>query len=306
MNRSNLKGSAILLTAALLWGIAFTAQSGAATRIPSFLCNSLRSFIATAFLFLFLSVKKVRGGTGPIPETREGRKKLFSCGALCGLFLTVAVNFQQFGIMVYPKGVASEARAGFLTALYVLFVPMFSVFVGKRAGWKLWCAVGVALVGFYFLCLSGGISGIYLGDLLVLASAVAFAFHILSVDRFGSSIDGIRLSMVQFAVVGVLSGVLFLVFETVQWADILAAAPQILYLGIVSSGIAYTLQIVGQKYAEPTVASISMSMESVFAALGGWVIMNNALSPREILGCLLVFAAIVLAQLPRQIKRKKS
>lgn len=306
MNRNNLKGSAILLTAALLWGIAFTAQSGAATRIPSFLCNSLRSFIATVFLFLFLSFKKMRGGTGPIPETATGRKKLFGCGALCGLFLTVAVNFQQFGIMVYPQGVASEARAGFLTALYVLFVPIFSVFVGKRADWKLWCAVVVALVGFYFLCLSGGISGIYLGDLLVLASAVAFAFHILSVDRFGSEIDGVRLSMVQFAVVGVLSGVLFFIFEEVQWADLLAALPQILYLGIVSSGIAYTLQIVGQKYAEPTVASISMSMESVFAALGGWVIMNNALTPREILGCLLVFAAIVLAQLPKRLNVKKS
>ena len=163
----------------------------------------------------------------------------------------------------------------------------------------------MALFGFYLLCLSGGLGGIYLGDLLIFISAVSFSLHILSIDKFVGITGGIKLSIMQFTVVGVLYSVLALIFEHPQISNILAAVPQILYLGIMSSGVAYTLQIVGQKYAEPSVASLSMSLESVFAALGGWIISGNALSLKEFCGCALVFAAIIVAQLPDMIVSKK-
>ena len=155
------------------------------------------------------------------------------------------------------------------------------------------------------MCLSGGIGGIYIGDLLIFICAVSFSLHILSIDKFVGVTGGVKLSVMQFTVVGVLSSVLALIFERPELSNILSAAPQILYLGIMSSGVAYTLQIVGQKYAEPSVASLSMSLESVFAALGGWVISGNTLSARELYGCALVFAAIIAAQLPEMMASRK-
>ena len=167
-------------------------------------------------------------------------------------------------------------------------------------GLPVWAGVVIAIAGVYLLCFSGGVSGIYLGDLLVFLCAVSFSLHIMSVDKYVSYTGGVKLSILQFSVAAVISFVLAFVFEwnQIEISDILSAVPQILYMGVMSSGVAYTLQIVGQKYAEPTVASISMSLESVFAALGGWVISGNVLHTRELIGCILVFAAIVVAQLP--------
>ena len=303
---NNLKGSLILGFAALLWGLAFVAQSSAADRVPSFIFNSLRSFIGAAFLFVLLYIVKKRAGEPIFPKDTPSRKTALSGGILCGVLLTVSVNLQQFGLAFYPGGVASEARGGFLTALYVILVPIFSLFFGKRIKLPILAAVAIATVGIYLLCLSGGFEGIYLGDLLIFLCAVSFSFHIMAIDRYADPVGGILLSMLQFLVCGVLSGLLSLCTEEIVWSNILSAAPQILYLGIVSSGIAYTLQIIGQKYAEPAVASLSMSLESVFAALGGWLISGNGLSPREFLGCALVFLAIVLAQLPAFLHKKQS
>lgn len=296
----NLKGSLILCLASLIWGLAFVAQSVAADKVPPFLFNSLRSFIGAFFLFLLLVGRKLLNRQPILPSDRDGIQKALLGGLLCGIFLTVAANFQQFGIAYYPDGVASEARAGFLTALYVILVPLFSIFVGKRPGMHLLLAVAVATAGVYLLCLSDGLGGIYIGDIFLFCCAIAFSIHIFAVNRFVSNVDGILLSALQFLTCGVLSALLSLIFEDISWSNVLAATPQILYLGIASSGIAYTLQIIGQKFAEPTVASISMSLESVFAALGGWLIAGNALSGRELFGCALVFVAIVLAQIPFQ------
>ena len=300
----NLKGSLILGFASLLWGLAFVAQSSAADRVPSFLFNSLRSFIGAGFLFVLLCIFKKRAKKTIFPKEPHIRKSTCISGLLCGLLLTVSVNFQQFGLAFYPEGVATEARGGFLTALYVILVPILSLFLGKRIGLPILGAVAVAMVGIYLLCLSEGFVGIYLGDVLILLCAVSFSFHILVVDHYADAVGGVLLSMLQFLICGILSGILSLCTEQIVWSQIIDAAPQILYLGIVSSGIAYTLQIVGQKYAEPAVASISMSLESVFAALGGWLITKNTLTPREIGGCALVFAAIVLAQLPAFLKKR--
>lgn len=298
----NIKGSLILCTAALIWGLAFVAQSDAADKAPPLLFNGLRSLIAALFLFAVMLVKKARTKEPVFPWEKNEQKHACLGGVLCGALLAVSVNLQQFGLTYYPNGVATEARAGFLTALYVILVPIISIFIGKRPRWYLLLSVAVAMAGIYLLCLSGGLDNIYLGDLFVFLCAISFSFHILVVDRCADAVGGIRLSMLQFLVCGVLSMLLSVLFEDVVWSNVLAATPQILYLGIVSSGIGYTLQIIGQRYAEPTVASLSMSLESVFAALGGWLISGNALQGREIMGCVLVFAAIVLAQLPTQKK----
>ncbi len=304
--KNNLKGSLILCTAALIWGLAFVAQSGAAGLVPPFTFNALRSFIGAFALYILNLILNAKRKTSFFPTEKEDRKKYLLAAMVCGICLAVSINFQQFGIAFYPKGVASEARAGFITALYVILVPIFSVFFRKKVNLAVWIAVLIALVGVYLLCLSGGIGGIYLGDILVFACAISFSLHIMSVDKFVEITGGIKLSIMQFTVAGVISLVLAVVFEgdAVVLDNILKATPQILYLGIMSSGVAYTLQIVGQKYAEPAVASISMSLESVFAALGGWVIAGNVLSCRELFGCLLVFVAIIVAQLPQFTAQK--
>ncbi len=302
---NNVKGSAILCLAALIWGLAFVAQSQAADTVPPFIFNALRSFIGALFLFLLHLFNTKRRSLPVFPKEKPTRKQALAGGLLCGVLLAISVNFQQFGLSNYPAGAASEARGGFLTALYVIIVPVLSIFFGRRVKLPVWIAVAVATVGIYLLSLSGGIDSIYLGDILMFFCAISFSVHILAVDKYGEPVGGTLLSMLQFLVCGILSLILSLCFETVVWDYVLAATPQILYLGIMSSGIAYTLQIYGQKYAEPAIASLSMSLESVFAALGGWLISGNTLTEREFLGCALVFVAIVLAQFPQFLEQKK-
>lgn len=306
MKFKNIKGSLILLTASLVWGLAFVVQSAAADLVPSFIFNALRSFIGALALYLFWLVTNKEKRFQFFPKEKAERKNYYKAALVCGGCLAVSVNLQQFGIALYPENASSEARAGFITALYVILVPIFSVFIKKKIAPAVWLGVLVALVGVYMLCLSGGISGIYISDLLILLCAISFALHILSIDKFVGFTGGVKLSIMQFMVCGVVSLILSLIFElnAIDFDNIIKASPQILYMGIMSSGVAYTLQIVGQKYAEPTVASISMSFESVFAALGGWLISGNALANREILGCFLVFAAIIVAQLPDFRKNK--
>lgn len=302
---NNVKGSAILALAALIWGLAFVAQAQAADLVPPFAFNSIRSFIGAAFLMGLLLIRKAKNKKPIFPTEKAKVKEMLVGGILCGILLTVSVNFQQFGLSVYPDGSASEARAGFITALYVVLVPVVSMFFGKKSGIAVWIAVAVATCGIYLLSLSEGLHNIYLGDVLMLGCALTFTFHILVIDRFGEPVGGMLLSMLQFLIGGILSGLLSLCFEAVVWENVLAAAPQLLYMGIMSSGVAYTLQIYGQRYAAPPVASLTMSLESVFAALGGWIISGNTLTPREFGGCALVFVAIVLAQLPQFFGKKK-
>lgn len=226
---------------------------------------------------------------------------------VCGIFLAISVNFQQFGIAFYPDGAAVEAHSGFITALYVIIVPLFSVFLKQKISPLVWVSVVIALVGFYLLCFKSGLDGFYFADLLVFVCSICFSLHILAVDRFVGAVGGVRLSMLQFLVCGTISGILSLIFEIQNYNGqiLLNAMPYILYLGIMSSGVAYTLQIVGQKYAEPAFASLSMSLESVFAAIGG-ALAGNLLSSRELIGCAVVFAAIIIAQIPELVANKKS
>ena len=304
--KSNLKGSLILCTAALLWGLAFVVQNRAADKIPPFTFNCLRSFIGAIFLFCFMGIMSIKN-KDYIPLSKTINKKTLLIGsAVCGTVLAIATNFQQFGIAAYPDGAPVEARSGFITALYVILVPLLSVFVKKRVPIIVWIASLVAIGGFYMLCLYEGAGGFYIADILVLFCTFAFSMHIIVVDKYCDAIGGVRLSAFQFIFCGIVSGIMSLIFELdiISIVNIKSVIPEILYMGIVSSGIAYTLQIVGQKFAEPAIASLSMSLESVFAALGGWIISNNALKSNEIIGCSLVFAAIILAQIPEFIKKK--
>lgn len=315
--KSNLKGSLILCTAALLWGVAFAVQDDAARLIPPFAFNCMRSVVGAMFLFGFMGFKSIKNKDYvPIPKTMN-KKMLFTGGILCGIALAVSTNFQQFGIALYPKvdNFPTSARSGFITALYVIIVPILSLFAKKKVHIIIWISALVAVAGLYTMCL---VSGLYVADILVLGCALTFSLHIMIIDKYCDAVGGIRLSAFQFVFAAIISGMLALIFEfkiignidlglnvpPISLANIKSAIPHVLYMGIVSSGIAYTLQIVGQKYAEPAIASISMSLESVFAALAG-AVAGNTLKNNEIIGCVLVFAAIILAQTPELFKKKK-
>ena len=304
MKKHRILSNIALLTAALVWGFAFVSQEQAAKYVDTFTVNALRSFVAVIALIPLILFTSKKSGRPVFEKTKADRKLLVTAGVLCGTFLCISSNIQQFGISLYPEDAAISARSGFITALYVIFVPILGLFFKKKVGLNVWISVLVAIAGLYLLCGSSGITGIYLGDIIILCCAVSFSFQILCIDHFIDRVDGVKLATIQFFTCGVLSLVLMLIFEKPPIEDIINASKYILYLGLMSSGVGYTLQIIGQKYSEnPTVASIIMSLESVFAALGGWLIMKKALSPLEILGCAIVFLAIVLAQI--EFKKKK-
>lgn len=289
-----LRGGAMLMLTALIWGTAFVAQSVGMDYLGPCAFTATRNFIGcVALLPVIALASRLRSGAQPEEAApAPGKKALFGWGAACGLLLGGATLLQQAGMQT-----ASAGKAGFLTALYIVIVPVLGIFLGRRPGLKVWMGVVLALVGAYLLSVKGG-AGIASGDLLVIASAVVFSLHILVIDSVPAGVDGVRLSCVQFLVAGAFALVLALFLETFTWRDILSAWVPLLYTGVVSSGVGYTLQILGQRTVSPTVASLILSLESVFAALAGWAILGQALSLRELFGCALVFVAVILAQLP--------
>lgn len=293
------KGPILLLITAMLWGFAFVAQTSAADSVEPFTFNASRNFVGALFLSGVIAFRKQKG-QDRAPNSRPGGysyRTLLIAGALCGIALFAASYLQQAGITAYPPEAAASSRSGFVTATYMVMVAVMLVFLGKRPHPVVFVAVGVAMLGMYLLCVPNGLGSVYTGDWLVLASALGYAIHILIIDRY-TYIDGVRLSRVQLLVAGVISLVCALLFEHPSLPAILNALIPILYAGICSDGIAYTLQIVAQKTTDATVASIIMSLESVFAALGGWLVLSESLSAVELLGCLLVFAAVLLSQVP--------
>ena len=293
------KGPILLLITAILWGMAFVAQTTAADNVEPFTFNASRNFIGVVFLCGVIAFRKRSGADKPAgaPGSGYSRKTLIIAGVACGVALCVASYLQQAGITSYPADAAASGRSGFVTATYMVMVAVMGLFLGKRPHPLVFVAVAVALIGMYLLCVPEGLGSIYVGDWLVLASALGYAIHILIIDRY-TNVDGVRLSRVQLIVAGVISLVCALVLEHPDPAAVIAAIVPILYAGICSDGIAYTLQIVAQKTTDPTIASIIMSLESVFAALGGWLILSESLAPVELLGCGLVFAAVILSQVP--------
>ena len=219
-------------------------------------------------------------------------------GVCCGAGLCIASCTQQLTLLHTTVG-----KAGFMTACYILVVPLIGLLFGRRCGVKHWCGVALAMAGLYFLCMTGGSFGFAMGDLIGLSCALLFSIHITVIDHFSPMVDGVKMSCIQFFFCAILSGIGMLIFEQPSFVNILAAWKPILYAGAMSSGVGYTLQIVGQKGMNPAVASLIMSLESVISVIAGWLILGQALSGREIFGCVLMFGAIVLAQLPERKKQ---
>lgn len=307
---SSTKGTLFLLGAALVWGLAFPAQSVASSTVAPFTFIAAKSGIAAVFLGCILLARLPRR----TPEERRRQesvigprshtmRRILIGGFVCGLVLCLADNFQQAGITAYPSDAAAAGRAGFLTATYVVMVALISLFTKKKPHPTTLIAAGVCLLGMYFLCVSKGINNIYVGDLLVLGSAVGYSLHILAVDRY-ASLDGVAVSCLQFVTSAIISLCCALLFENPTLDQLSAALPPILYVGAISSGIGYTFQNLGQKSVAPSIAAIIMSLESVFAALGGWLLLGEILTGRELFGCILVFAAVLLAQAPTLLSHK--
>jgi len=299
----NLKGTFILLLAAFIWGTAFVAQTSAGDNIGAFTFNACRNIIGALFLFIVIAILDMRKYSDRYDNPSENNyiinKKDYLTnankwpvkeGVICGILLCIAMNLQQIGINTYPDGVAVSGRAGFLTATYVVMIAIVSVFMGQKFH-KLTIIAA-------FVCIAGGINEIYVADILELMCAVAFTIHMFTVDKCDKA-DGVKLSCIQFLTSGILSGILMLIFDKADINSIMKAIIPILYAGVMSSGIAYTLQIIGQKYAKPSVTAIVLSLESVFAALAGWILLGEHLSTRELTGCILVFTAVIIAQIPQ-------
>lgn len=301
------RNSFLLVLTALIWGVAFVAQSKGGDAVGAFSFNCIRSFLGAGVLipviFLLDKLKLTKGA----PKTTADKKNLWIGGICCGSFLAIATNLQQLGINLgSPVG-----KAGFLTACYIILVPILGMFLKKKTTWNIWVGVGLTVGGLYLLCMNGSLK-FQITDILLLLCALVFAMHILVIDHFSPLVDGVRMSCIQFLVCGVISFVPMLFVDIVPngigaWLvplSTLDAWTPILYAGICSSGIAYTLQIVGQQDVNPTIASLLMSLESVFAVIAGALLLQEKLSAKELIGCALIFAAITLAQIPIKSKKK--
>lgn len=282
----------LLVLTALIWGMAFVAQSVGMNYIGPFTFNCIRSIMGGLVLIPCILFFDKREKGEAKQEKKEDTKTLLIGGICCGLALCIASNLQQIGIKYTTVG-----KAGFITALYIVLVPIFGIFLRKKVSGRVWLSVAISVVGLYLLCITDEFR-IGKGDFFVLLCALVFTIHILVIDYFSPKVNGIKLSCIQFLVAGILSGVPMLISEKPSISTILAAWAPLLYAGIMSCGVGYTLQIVAQKDADPTIASLILSLESVFSVLAGWLILGQTLAGKEIVGCVLMFAAIILAQLP--------
>lgn len=285
MKSKNALGVFILIGAAVIWGMSFAFQRSGMDYIGPFTFQATRNILAIAAIAVVLLVTHKK-------DAFKFSKETLIAGLCCGILLFLAANVQQIGIMDTTAG-----KAGFITAMYIIIVPIVSsIFLKRKPELKIWVAVVIAAVGLYLLCVKEDFT-ITKGDLWVLLCAFLFSGHILVTDHFVSKVDPIQMSLLQFIVATALSWVFALTLETPQWSAIWDARVAIIYCGVFSGGVGYTLQILGQKYAEPTSASLAMSLESVFAAIGGWLILNEVMSGKELLGAVLMFAAIILVQI---------
>lgn len=292
MKAEKLKNSLLLVLVALIWGVAFVAQSEGAKDVGPYTFNAVRMIIGGLVLLPCIKIMDAVKEKEPNAPREKGGRTLWLGGLCCGAALFLASTLQQVGILYTTAG-----KAGFITALYIVLVPVLGLLFGRKTGAAVWISVALAVVGMYFLCMTGSLS-LGRGEALCMLCALFFAVHITVIDHFSPDVDGVRMSCIQFFVCGGLSAVLMFLFEKPDIHKIVSAWLPILYTGVLSSGVAYTLQIVAQKNVNPTVASLLMSLESVFSALAGWAILGQGLSGRELFGCVLLFAAIILAQLP--------
>ena len=309
-----MRGNLLLLLAAFIWGFSFVAQSEGMKYIGPFAFIGIRSMLAGVSLAVFIGVRKLNKATknigkkhetpvsgvrpAEVTEKKEQEKKnLLFGGSCCGIILFAATMLQQIGI----KYTNEPGKAGFITALYLILVPLAGFFVRKKIGRKVWIAVALAVCGMYLLCIKDGFH-MAPGDLYLLGCAFVFTAHILVIDFFSPKVDGVAMSCIQFLLCGALGMTGMFLTEQVELAPILEAWFPLVFSGVFSGGVAYTLQIVAQKDTEPATASLLMSFESVFAVVGEWLILGDVLAEKELLGCALMFAGIVLSQRPDKPK----
>ena len=290
------KNAFMLFLTAFIWGTAFVAQSVGMDYLGPFGFNGIRSLIGGVAL---LPCIYILGKINKNSNEKGDVQTLSSSPLSCGLALFAASSMQQIGIQYTTAG-----KAGFITAFYIVLVPVFGIFLGKKTGWKIWLAVALALAGLYFLCITESFS-VGRGDIYVFIGALLFTVHILVIDYFAPRTDGVKMSCIQFFVAGILSMFPMAAFETTTVEGIMRSWGPLLYAGVLSCGVAYTLQIIGQKNMNPTVASLILSLESCISVLAGWAILGEQLSVREGVGCILMFAAIVLAQIPEKQSKNR-
>lgn len=306
MNKSSFRNSCLLFLAACIWGMAFVSQSKGMDYMQPFTFNGVRALIGAFVLFIYILVTRaVAKGKGTLKPINW--RVALPGGICCGIALTLASTLQQFGIAHTTVG-----KAGFITTLYIIFVPIAGIFFGKRVRWIVWVAAAMAAAGMYLLCMTEGLS-VNSGDIMVFLCAVVFTAHIMIVDYYSPKADGVVLSCIQFAICGIVCTVCALIWESPNPGQLWEGMGALLYAGVLSCGVAYTLQIVGQKGVNPTVAALIMSLESVVATIAGYVAFkigflttDQTLTARQIAGCAIVFGAVILVQLPAGWFRRKS
>ena len=294
------RGNIMLLLTAMIWGLAFVAQSDGMNYVGPFTYNACRTLLGGVVLIPVIALFRIIPGKEKENKTEKAPLRTTVIGGIvCGVIFFIAGSLQQYGITMTTAG-----KAGFVTALYIVIVPVISVIVYRKTSLKVWICCIIATAGFYLLCINEGFY-VSMGDLMVLACALFFAVHIMVIDHFNAkNTDGTLMSCIQFFTAGTMMLICMFIFEQPDINSILNAWLPILYGGIMSCGVAYTLQILGQRYTEPTVATLLMSLESVFAALSGWLILGEVLSLKELAGCALVFTAVILAKI--NIKKKET
>ncbi|WP_338447828.1 DMT family transporter [Niallia oryzisoli] len=302
MENNKVRGELLLSITALIWGTSFVAQRVGMDYIGPFTFTATRFLIGTLSLIPVILIMNRLNNKQQNNRPTGTKKDLLVGGLACGVALFFGISFQQAGLVYTTAG-----KAGFITALYIVLVPLLGLFIHKKVSKNVWIGVALAVVGLYLLCITEGFS-ISKGDVIVLCGTVFWAIHILVVDYFAPKVDGLKMSFIQFFVAGILSFVMALFAETIELSSILDSAGPILYTGIVVVGIAYTFQILGQRGTNPTVAAIILSMESVFAVISGMILLGESMSLKEMIGCIIMFTAVIIAQLPakKETEKRKS
>ena len=304
-----MQSNILLLITAFIWGSAFVAQKSGMDYIEPFTFNGIRTLIGGLVLIpvvLIMGRGKDEGlasdGHEMTDEERARKKRdLLLGGFFCGTALFVASSFQQFGVSYTTAG-----KAGFITTLYVVIVPILSILLRKRVRPIMWLCVLLGAIGLYLLCMTDKSFSLAFGDMLVLICAVCFAIHIMTVDYFITKADGVKLSCLQFLTAGVEGLICMAIFENPDMGAILDCWMPLLYAGVLSCGIGYTFQVIAQKHAEPTVASLIMSLESAFAVVCGALLLHESMTPRELSGCVIIFAAVIISQIPEKKKKEET
>lgn len=292
-----LKASIMLFITSIIWGLAFVAQAQGMEHIGPFTFTAARSLVAIIFLYLtYIFFNKT---SKSYREQKFDMKRTVRGGVLCGLVFTFGINFQQIGLVYTTAG-----KASFLTALYIVFIPIIGLFYGKKINRKLQLCIVLAMIGTYLMSVKGSLS-MNIGDLITIFGSIVFAIHILMLSEFSKDTNAVLVSLIQFAVCGFFSLIAALIFEGIDMSAILKSYLAILYVGILSSGVGFTIQLMALKELDPVVASMISSLESVFGAVFGWLILSQSMSEREIIGGIIIFLATLIAQLPIEVYLQK-